>query len=135
MRTENPGSRPSRLPWAVRNLDLLVVIGGVPIALLLGVPIGGYALGAGCWVLLRGLGLAVERQAAGVTHVVEQIALRLSYRLVRAALLAGAAIVALKTGGKGDGLAALAVMVAAFTIRLPLSVVEAHGAGRAPVSS
>lgn len=129
--TWRPGSRLSPALW---YLDFLVVIGGAPIALLIGVPSAGYAIGATGWILLRGLGFVVDRRASAMDHVLEQAALRLSYRLLRAALLAGAAVLALKTGGRDDGLAALAVIIAAFTIRLPLSIFEAHAAGWARTS-
>jgi hypothetical protein len=131
MRSEDIGvsaPQPARRSSVLRYLDLIVVVVAAPIAVLAGVPSVGYAIGAAAWVLLRGLALAVEQRASNMDHVVEQVALRLSYRLARAALLTGAAVVAFKAYGRGDGLTALAVIVTAFTIRLPLSLVDAHTA-------
>lgn len=125
---------PTRRSWGLRNLDLLMVTAGAPVAVLTEAPLAGYAIGAAAWVLLRGFGLAVDRRARVMSHMAEQVALRLSYRLVRAALLTGAAVLALKTGGTGDGLAALTVIIAAFTIRVPLSFLEAQAAGWASAS-
>ncbi len=124
-----PAPQPRRRPEVLSYLDLLVVMVAAPIALLAGVPWAGYAIGAVGWVLLRGLGLAVEQRARTMDLVVEQVALRLSYRLARAALLTGAVVLAFKAEGRGDGLAALAVIVAAFTMRLPLSLLETHTMG------
>lgn len=121
MRTEHPWARP------LRYLDVVVVFVGAPIVLVAGVSLAGYAIGGAAWLLLRALGLAVDRRASDMGHVVEQVALRLGYRLARAALLTGAAVLALKAGGRDDGLTALAVIVVAFTARLPVSRLEARG--------
>jgi len=72
------------------------VVVAAPIVLLIGVPAVGYVIGVAAWVLLRLFGVAVDRRAGTITHVSEQAALRLSYRLVRVAELAGATLVALK---------------------------------------
>jgi hypothetical protein len=105
-------------------LDLYLVFVATPIALLIGAPAAGYAIGAAAWALLRLVGVAVDRRAGTITHMSEQAALRLSYRLVRVAALVGATVIALSVGGKTDGLVALLVMAVAFTVRLAVSVLE-----------
>lgn len=102
--------------------DLALVILAAPIALLLGAPAAGYAIGSAAWVLLRLFGVAVDRRASAVTHWTEQAALRLSYRSLRLVLLVGATLLALSAGGNHDGLTALAVIVVAFTLQLPASL-------------
>jgi hypothetical protein len=110
---------------SVEHLDVYLVVVLAPIALLIGAPTAGYAIGAAGWVLLRGFGAAAGRRAMTITHVSGQAALRLSYRLVRVAALAGATVVALSVGGTADGLAAVLVMAFAFSVRLVVFVREA----------
>jgi hypothetical protein len=100
------------------DLDVALVILPAPIVLLLGAPAAGYAIGSAAWVLLRLLGAAVDRRVTTITHWSEQAALRLSYRSLRLVLLAAATLLALSAGGKPNGLTALVVIVAAFTLQL-----------------
>jgi hypothetical protein len=115
----------------VRYLDIVVVILAAQILFLVGAPALGYGIGAGTWVLVRLVGVAVDERAKWINHFSEEVALRLSYRLVRVGLLAGATVLALEAGGKADGLTALLVFVVAFTVRLPASAADAWSRGRA----
>jgi hypothetical protein len=100
--------------------DVAIVVVAAPIMLLIGVPALGYGLGAGGWIALRAVGVAVERGIVG-RDARTQISARLGFMLGRLFLLALAVIVARQDGGRGAGLAALAVIVFAFTIQLGLS--------------
>jgi hypothetical protein len=90
---------------------------------LIGVPALGYGVGAGAWILLRAVGVGVER-AALASDARTQISLRMGYMLGRLFALALAIILARSSGGQDDGLAALAVIVFAFTVQLVLSAVN-----------
>jgi hypothetical protein len=114
--------RVGRERWLTSNLDVALVVLGAPIALLLGAPATGYAIGSVAWVLLRLVGAAVDLKARAITHWSEQVALRLSYRTLRLVLLAAATLLALGAGGKPSGFTALAVIVVAFTAQLPASL-------------
>jgi len=100
--------------------DVALVIVAAPIMLLIGVPALGYGLGAGAWIVLRAVGVAVEHGIAG-RDPRTQISARLGYMLGRLFLLALAVIIARQSGGRDDGLTALAVIVVAFTIELGIS--------------
>ena len=88
--------------------------------LLIGVPALGYAIGAGAWIALRAVGLAVERARRRPATLRAQISLRMGYMLGRLFLLALAVILARRSGGQDDGLAALVVIVVAFTVQLAI---------------
>ncbi len=116
--TASVASEPA--PPLLGYLDVVLVVLAAPIMLLIGVSAVGYALGAGAWVILRAVGVAVERVAAG-RDARSQVSLRLGYMLGRLFLLALAVIVARSSGGQHGGLAALVVVVAAFTVQLAVS--------------
>ncbi len=100
----------------IRYFDVALLVVAAPILLVIGVPALGYLVGAGAWILLRAVGVAVEQAIRG-RDARAQISARLGYMLGRLFLLAAAVIVARQAGGKNDGLAALAVIVVAFTDR------------------
>jgi hypothetical protein len=104
----------------LRYFDVLVVVVAAPILLVIGVPALGYGLGAGAWILLRAAGVGVEQALRGRDARTE-ISARLGYMLGRLFLLALAVIIARQSGSKDDGLAALVVIVVAFTIQLVTS--------------
>jgi len=116
-----PNLRPTRLA------DVVVMLAAAPVLLLVGVPAAGYLAGAATWILLRLLGLAVDRYSTSLSHVVQQASLRLTYRTARVVLLVLAAVLTSKVGGRDEGLAALLVIIIAFTIQLTVAIVERSG--------
>jgi hypothetical protein len=114
-------------PHLIGYLDVVLVVLAAPIMLLIGVPALGYGIGAGAWLVLRAAGVGVERAAAG-REARSQVSLRMAYMLGRLFLLALAVIIARRSGSQGDGLAALVVIVAAFTIQLALAAINRPGA-------
>jgi hypothetical protein len=115
-------SEPSAPP-ILAYLDVVLVVLAAPIMLLIGVSAVGYGIGGGAWLVLRAIGVAVER-AAGGSELRSQVSLRLGYMLGRLFLLALAIVLARSAGGRDGGLAALAVIVAAFTIQLAVSALN-----------
>ncbi len=107
----------------VTYLDVVIVVLAAPIMLLIGVPAAGYAIGAGAWIALRAVGVAVER-AARAQELRAQVSLRLGYMLGRLFLLALAIVLARSAGGRNDGLTALVVIVVAFTVQLAVSALN-----------
>lgn len=105
---------------ALRYVDVLLIVVAAPILLLIGVSASGYAIGAGSWLVLRAVGVGVDRVADGGS-LNRSISIRMGYMLGRLFLLAIAVIVARSSDGRDAGLAALVVVVAAFTIQLSIS--------------
>ncbi|HUZ30137.1 MAG TPA: hypothetical protein VMU90_12890 [Solirubrobacteraceae bacterium] len=104
-------------------LDVLLVVVAAPIMLLIGVPAVGYGVGAGAWLVLRAAGVGMERAIGGARDPRMQISIRMGYMLGRLFLLALAVVVTRTSGSKNDGLAALVVIVVAFTVQLATSAV------------
>jgi hypothetical protein len=113
-------ANPSEPVLLLRYLDVALVALAAPIMVLIGVPAVGYLAGAGAWVALRALGILVERAAHGAQFRSE-ISIRLGYLLGRLFVLALAVILIRRGEGRDAGLAALLVIVFAFTVQLACS--------------
>jgi hypothetical protein len=107
----------------LRYLDVVLVALAAPIMLLIGVSPAGYLIAAGAWIALRAVGVAVEGYADGVSDVNRAVGARLGYMLGRLFALAIAVILVRKADGQDAGLAALAVIVIAFTVQLATSAI------------
>ena len=105
-------------------LDVVLVLLAAPIMILIGVPALGYGVGAVAWLLLRLVGIGVERAAGTAKEARMQITLRMGYMMGRLFLLALAVVLARTSGTRNDGLAALVVVVVAFTVQLFTSAVS-----------
>jgi hypothetical protein len=105
----------------LRYLDVVLLVVAAPIMILIGVSAAGYGAGAGAWIALRAIGVPVEHLAAATREPGRQIGLRLGYMLSRLFLLALAIILVRKGSGQDAGLAALVVIVFAFTVQLGTS--------------
>jgi hypothetical protein len=101
--------------------DVVLLVVAAPIMLLIGVPAVGYLVGAGVWILLRALGVAVDRAVASIGDPRREVTLRLAYLMGRLFTLAIAVIVVRNSVGRDDGLTTLVVVVFAFTTQLVLS--------------
>ena len=102
-------------------LDVVVLIVAAPIMLLIGVPAVGYLAGAGVWIALRAVGVAIDRVVPSLGDPRREVTLRLAFLMGRLFLLAIAVIVVRNGAGRDDGLTALVVIVFAFTAQLLLS--------------
>jgi hypothetical protein len=102
-------------------LDVVLLVVAAPIMLLIGVPAVGYLVGAGVWIVLRALGVAVDRAVASIGDPRREVTLRLAYLMGRLFTLAIAVIVVRNSVGRDDGLTTLLVIVFAFTAQLVLS--------------
>jgi hypothetical protein len=108
----------------LRYLDVVLIVVAAPIMILIGVSAAGYAAGAGAWIVLRVVGIPVERFADQSSEPSRQIGIRLGYMLARLFLLALAVVFVRKGSGQYAGLTALAVVVFAFTVQLAVSAIS-----------
>ncbi len=108
----------------VAYLDVALVVLAAPIVLLMGGSAKGYAIGGGAWLILRAVGVVVERAVGATDDARRQISLRMALMLGRLFLLALAVILARRSGGQDAGLTALVVIVVAFTVQLATSAVS-----------
>jgi hypothetical protein len=102
----------------LRYADLIALAVATPLLLLGGASVVGYMVGVGAWLVIRGLGVALERTRRTSSGLSTQMALWLGYRLARILVLAGAAIAVRETVDENAGITAVAVIASAFTIQL-----------------
>ncbi|MEA2161248.1 MAG: hypothetical protein QOD66_3628 [Solirubrobacteraceae bacterium] len=115
----------------LRYIDVVLVVLAAPLMFLVGVPALGYAIGAASWIVLRAVGVAVDRHTNAGANVLQQLSLRIEYRLVRVMALVAATVFAVKAG-RADGLTALLVITFAFTVQLISLLCDGRGHSEPP---
>ena len=90
----------------LRYLDVVLVIAALPLVAFAGLPLLGYAVGAGAWIAQRAAGAVLERQAKRTTDVRRQVGLNLGSSLGRAWIVGGAILAVGLVGEREDGLTA-----------------------------
>jgi hypothetical protein len=107
----------------LRYLDVCLVLATAPFVLAGGMPVLGYGIGAGAWILTRA-GVAVAHgQARRASDSRVKAGLHVAGMMGRVWLVAAAIILARYAGGKSDGIMAAALLLAAFTVYLVMSFV------------
>lgn len=114
----------------LRYADLIALAVAAPPLLATGTSAAGYAVGAATWLVIRGLGMALEATVGVTRRPADQIALWLGYRLARVILLAGATIATRLAVDNDAGITTLAVIASAFTIQSFGSLIERYGRAR-----
>ena len=122
--TPSPSAVEPNGTFLLRYLDVVLVVLGAPILILMGASAVGYGVGAGTWIVLRALGVGLDRYVAGSADARREISLRLAYLLARVFLLALAVILVRKGDGKDAALTTLGVVVFAFTVQLAISFLQ-----------
>jgi hypothetical protein len=108
----------------LRYLDIVLVAVAAPVALALGAPVLGCAVGAGAWVLQRILADVDRRWVGKAAEPRTQLGLNLFEAFGRIWLLAGAIILAGVVGGRVDGLTAALVIFGAYTVAFAIRVLS-----------
>ena len=123
---DRSGPRRDSARWLVivRYLDVVLVAGAVPVALALGAPAFGCAVGAVAWVAQRVLAQTDRRWIARASQPRAQLGLNLAEAFGRIWLLAGAIVLAGVAGGRADGLAAALVIFGAYSVALAIRVLS-----------
>jgi len=106
----------------LRYLDVALVVIAVAPALMLGVPMLGYLIGAGVWILQRIIAQADKRWVSKAAEPRTQLGLNLFEAFGRIWLLAGAIIVAGVAGGRADGLTAAVTICGAYSVAFVIRV-------------
>ena len=119
---------------AIRYLDVLVAVIAAIVAIALGAPALGCALGAGGWVLQRLVQAVDRRWAQEMSSPRAALGISLFERFGRIWLLAGAIVVAGVAGDRKDGLAAAIIIFCAYTIRFVIGLIRGPPAPPAPSS-
>ncbi len=116
----------------LRHLDVVLVVLAAPVALALGAPVLGYAVGAGAWVLQRIVAELDKRWVSRAAEPRTQLGLNLFEAFGRIWLLAGAIIAAGVIGGRADGLTAAVTICGAYTVAFAIRVLSGPPTPPAP---
>lgn len=117
--------------FTLRYLDVCLVLATAPFVLVGGLPLAGYLIGAGAWLLTRLAAAFLQAQARRAGDVKVKAGLQLAGMMGRVWLVALAVILARVAGGKDDGIMAAALVLAAFTVYFAMSFVTRDGPTRA----
>jgi hypothetical protein len=120
--------------FALRYLDVIVAVIAAIVAIALGAPVLGCVLGAGCWVLQRGVQAFDRRFAREMSSPRAALGISLFERFGRIWLLAGAIVFAGVAGSRKDGLAAALIIFCAYTIRFVIGLVSGPPPATPPAS-
>jgi len=111
------------------NLDLILLVPGVALALALGAPAFGVLVGAGAWLLQRVVAVADRRAIVRAAEPGSRLGLNFIDAFARIWLLAGGIIVAGAAGSRHDGLAAALVIFAGYSVAFAVRIARGREAG------
>jgi hypothetical protein len=114
----------------LRYLDVLLLALGAAIALPLGAPAVGYAIGGGTWLLQRVVQEFDKRWIAKAATPVRHLGYTLFEAFARIWLLAGGLIVAIVVGTRADALTAGLVIFGAYTVAFVIRVTSGPPPGQ-----
>ena len=112
---------------ALRHPDLIALAVALPVFLLAGLPVGGWALGAGVWVAQRGLQLLFESRVRRTDDPKAVVGYTAGGAIARGWLAAVAVLVIGILAGDEVGLSAVVLILALFTIYFAGRVLERAG--------
>lgn len=111
----------------LRNLDLLALIAALPVFILIGAPLAGYAAAGGAWILGRiGMEIAARRRIRALAASNRNAALGVTAAATmgRVWLIAGAILLVGLLGEREAGLAAAILALVLMTINLGSQFVD-----------
>jgi hypothetical protein len=111
----------------LRYLDVCLVLATAPFVLAGNLPITGYLIGAGAWLLTRAGTAFTYSRARRVGDAKYRAGLQVAGMMGRIWLVALAVILARVAGGKDDGIMAAALLLAAFTVYFVMSFITREG--------
>ena len=124
-------TRPHTEPLALlRYLDVVLVIAALPFVVFAGLPLLGYAVGAGAWIAQRAAGALLERRAKRATSARAEVGLNLGSSLGRAWIVGGAILAVGLAGDREDGLMAAVLVAVAFTVYFATSLLVHVGSSK-----
>jgi hypothetical protein len=102
-----------------------VIVVGLPVFLVGGFPIGGWALGAVLWAAGEALGLWLAKLPTGADHLRSSgvVGVAMAFRGIGAMIV----LLAVTVANKPVGISAVVLYVLAYTLSLGISLVEYFG--------
>jgi len=114
----------------VRYTDVVLVAVGATVAIPLGAPTLGYAIGGGTWLLQRVLQEADKRWIAKVGKPIRRLGYTLFEAFGRIWLLAAGIIVAIAVGNRADALTAALIILCAYTVAFLIRITSGPPQGQ-----
>jgi hypothetical protein len=111
----------------VRYTDVCLVLATGPFVLVGGLPLFGYLVGAGAWLLTRVGTAYVKDRARRAGDPKLRAGLLVGAMMARVWIVAFAVVLAKLAGGKADGIMAAGLVLAAFTVYFVMSLVMREG--------
>jgi len=110
---------------AIRYLDLVLLAVALPVFVLGGLPMLGYAVGAGAWLVQRGIQVALYRKAAAADDPRTVVGIAAGSMIGRGWLVALTIFAAYLIAGSDDavGLAAAVLVVVLFTAYFTVNLI------------
>jgi hypothetical protein len=125
----DPSAHAGRTHPAFADLDLILLVPGVVLALALGAPAFGVLVGAGAWLLQRVVAVADRRAIVRAAEPGSRLGLNFIDAFARIWLLAAGIIVAGAVGTRRDGLAAALVILAGYSVAFAVRIARGREAG------
>lgn len=116
----------------LRHLDAVLVVVGAAVAIALGAPALGCAVGAGGWILQSVVALVDSRWTRAPREPGQQVGVEFVERFGRIWLLVGAIVVAGVVGGRADGLAAALAIFFAYSVAFGITMVSGPPPAHSP---
>jgi hypothetical protein len=116
LNTPTPAAEPGLGLTVIRYLDLVVLALALPLFLIVGLPLLGYAVAALVWVAQRGVQHLATTRAEAADDPRESVGVLAASMLGRGWVTAGAVLAVGLIGARADGLAAAVVVISLFTI-------------------
>jgi len=106
----------------LRFLDVGLIVLAAPFVAVAGLPLLGYAVGAGAWILQRVAGELIERRAKASHDPRTAVSLSVASIIARAWVVGLAIVTVGLAGERDDGAMAAATVLAAFTIYFAMNL-------------
>jgi hypothetical protein len=107
---------------AIKNLDLVLLVLALPVFLVAGWPLAGYAAGGGAWLAQRGLQVLLNRRAAASDDPRAVVGITVGSMIGRGWLVA-LTIFAVGLSDEDAGLAAAVLVIVLFTAYFTVSMI------------
>jgi hypothetical protein len=107
---------------AIKNLDLVLLVLALPVFVAAGLPMAGYAAGAGAWLVQRGLQVLLNRRAAAADDPRTVVGITVGSMIGRGWLVA-LTIFAVGLSDEDAGLAAAVLIIVLFTAYFTVSMI------------
>ena len=104
----------------LRYLDLGLVVATAPFVALAGLPVLGYALGGGAWIVTRLAAEWLERQAGDDPRA--RVGYHVAGMMARVWIVVCAVVAARFAGDRDDGVMSAVLVLAAFTVYFAMSM-------------